>query len=177
MNTKMNKGESISSYFVKISGIKHHLSSIGSKVEDQELSIIALRGLPISWEAFIQVVSRPSIPAFDQLKNDCTSEGSRLISRGIISNQEGENQALFSVSNNRGEKRKFKGKKYDKKKGNNNYKRNGFSKVQCYKCEKFGHTFRFCPEREKILASLAETKKDENLLFYFALSSVECPQF
>ena len=41
----MNKGESISSYY--------RLSSIGSKVEEQELSIIALRGLPISWEALI----------------------------------------------------------------------------------------------------------------------------
>ena len=86
MNIKMNKGESISSYFGRISKIKNQLLSIGNKVEDQELSIIALRGLPISWEAFIQIISRPSILAFDQLKNDCTSEESRQISRGIISN-------------------------------------------------------------------------------------------
>lgn len=75
--------------------IKNHLNSIGSKVEDQELSRIALRGLPLSWEAFIQVISRPSISPFDQLKNDCTSETSRLISRGIISNQR-EKIKLFS---------------------------------------------------------------------------------
>ena len=65
MNTKMSKEETISSYFGKITKIKNHLNSIGSKVEDQELSIIALRGLPLSWEAFIQVINRPSIPAFD----------------------------------------------------------------------------------------------------------------
>ena len=88
--------------------------------------------MPLSWEAFIKVISKPSIPAFDQLKNDCTSEESRLISRGIISNQEGENQALFSVSNNKGKKRKFKGNKNDKRKENNNHKRNDFSKVKCY---------------------------------------------
>lgn len=40
-----------------------------------------------------------------------------------------------------------------------------------YKCEKLGHTFRNCPKRENILASLAETKKDEIFLFYSALSS------
>lgn len=110
--------------------LKNQLSSIGNKVEDQELSIIALRGLPISWEEFIQIFSIPSIPAFDQLKNDCTLKESRIISRGIISNQEGGNQALFSVSNNKGKKRKFKGKTNDKRKRNNNYKRNNFSKVQ-----------------------------------------------
>ena len=132
----MNKEESISSYFGRISKIKNKLSSIGN----QELSIIALRGLPISWEAFIQVVSRLLIPAFDQLKNDCTSEESRLIFGGIISNQEGGNEALFLVSNNREKKRifKHKGKKNDQRKGNNNHNRKDFSKVQYYKCEKFG---------------------------------------
>ena len=39
------------------------------------------------------------------------------------------------------------------------------------KCEKLGHTVRNCLERENILASLAKTKKDENLLFYSTLSS------
>ena len=68
----------------------------------------------------------------------------------IISNQEGKNQALFSVSNYKGKKRKFKGKNYDKKKENQNYKRNDYSKVKCYKCEKLGHTFRNCPEMENI---------------------------
>lgn len=108
MNIKMNKGETISSYFGRISEIRNHLNSIGNKVEDQELSILTLRGLPISWDAFIQVVSRPSIPSFDQLKNDCISEESRLISRGIVHTQEEENQALVSTQNHQEKKRKEK---------------------------------------------------------------------
>ena len=122
MNIKMNKGETISSYFGRISEIRNHLNSIGNKVEDQELSILTLRGLPISWDAFIQVVSRPSIPSFDQLKNDCISEESRLISRGIVHTQEEENHALVSTQNHQEKKRKFKGKKNDYKKKNNKSK-------------------------------------------------------
>lgn len=160
----MNKGKTISSYFGRISKIKNHLNSIENKVEDQELSILALRGLPLSWEAFIQVVSRHSIPSFDQLKTDCTSEESRLISRGIVSNQEGENQALFSAPNHQEKKRKFKGKKHDYKKQNNKFNSTNLSKVKCYKCEKFRHVFSKCPERETILASLVKSKKDENLV-------------
>ena len=146
--------------------LKNHLNSIGNKVEDQELSILALKGLPLSWEAFIQVVSRPSIPSFDQLKTDCTSEESRLISRGIVSNQEGENQALFLAPNHQGKKRKFKGKKHDYKKKHNKVNNINPSKVKCFKCEKFGHIFSKCPKRERILASLAESKKDENIFYY-----------
>ena len=104
----MEKGDSIHSYFEKFFETKKQLSSIGNKIEDQELSLIALRGLPI-------------IPTFDQLKNECIAEESRLISRGITSNQEGENQALHTVSNKR--KRKFNNNK-------RNFKNKDYSQVK-----------------------------------------------
>ena len=94
----------------------------------------------MSWDTFIQVVSRPSIPTFDQLKNECIAKESRLISRGITSNQEGENQALHTVSNK--QKRKFNNNKRD-------FRNQDYSQVKCYKCEKMEHTFRNYPEREK----------------------------
>ena len=53
----------------------------------------------------------------------------------------------------------------------NKFNNTNLCKVKCYKCEKFGYFFSKCPERERILASLAESKKDENLVFYSALSS------
>ena len=76
----MDKRDYFQYYFEKISETKKQLSSIGNKIEDQELSLIALRGLPTSWDTFIQVDSRPSIPKLDHLKVECISEESRLIS-------------------------------------------------------------------------------------------------
>ena len=99
-----------------------------------------------------------------QTFNPFILEESRLIFRGIVSNQESENQALFSAPNHQG-------KKHDYKKKHNKVNNTNLSKVKCVKCEKFGHIFSKCPERERILASLAKSKKDENLVFYSALSS------
>ena len=72
----MDKGDTISSYFSKITKLRDQLSTIGNNVDDVELSLIALRGLPLLWESFIQCISHPSPPKFDQLKNDCTQEES-----------------------------------------------------------------------------------------------------
>lgn len=43
--------------------------------------------------------SWPELPNFDQLKNDCTQEESRLITRGISPHQEGEIQVLETNKN------------------------------------------------------------------------------
>ena len=48
MTMKINKGEAITSYFLRISEIKDQLATIGNNVDDSELSLIALRGLFIS---------------------------------------------------------------------------------------------------------------------------------
>lgn len=69
VNIKIYIGEAIRTYFLRISEIKDQLATIGNNIDDLELSLIALRGLPISLESFIQCVSRPSLPKFDQLKN------------------------------------------------------------------------------------------------------------
>ena len=60
--------------------------------------------------------SQPELLKFDLLKNECTQEESRLISRGLSTNQEGEIQAFHVKSN---KKRKFK---YNKKESNKSYK-------------------------------------------------------
>jgi hypothetical protein len=53
----MNSGESITSYFLRILELKDKLATIGSQVDEKELSMIALRGLPLSWENFIRGLS------------------------------------------------------------------------------------------------------------------------
>lgn len=75
-------------------------------------------------------------------------------------------QALQAKSNNK--KGKFKRKRGKK---NTNYKKRDLSKVQCYKCDKFGHTHMDCPERKKNPINMAEVKEAENSLVFLALSS------
>ena len=72
---KMNNGESITSYFLIILELRDQLATIGSQVDDKELSIIALKGLPLSWETFFHgLSSRPDLPKFELLKNECIQE-------------------------------------------------------------------------------------------------------
>ena len=149
LNIKMDKGDAISSYFSKIFELRDQLSTIGNNVVDVELSIKALRGLPLSWESLIQCISRPSLPKFDQLKNDCTQEESQLISRGIISNKEEEIQASQEKSSNK--KGNFK-----RKRGNKNYMKRDLSKVQCFRCDKLVPSHVYCLKRKKNHVNLAE---------------------
>ena len=70
LNIKMIKGETMSSYFLRITELRDQISTIGNNVDDLLLSLIALRGLSISWESFIHCISQPCLPKFDQFKND-----------------------------------------------------------------------------------------------------------
>ena len=49
----MKNGKSITSYFLRISKLKDQLTTMENRVDDKELSMIALRSLPLSWETFI----------------------------------------------------------------------------------------------------------------------------
>lgn len=129
---KMNNGESITFYFLRIFELKDQLATIGSQV-----------GLPLSWETFIHCLSSwTDLPKLELLKNECTQEESRLISRGINLNQEVYIQALQANTNNKQNKGKFK---WNRKEFNKSYKKWDWSKVKCFKCDKFGHTHNFYP--------------------------------
>lgn len=79
---KMAKGETVISFFMKITELRDQLCSIGNQVVDKGLVMLALNGLPQSWEPFIQSVSgRSKFPKFDRLRADCIQEESRLAAR------------------------------------------------------------------------------------------------
>ena len=56
----MNKGESVNDFFVRIIELRDQFFSVGYKTDNQELSLIALGGLPNSWEPFVQGISTRS---------------------------------------------------------------------------------------------------------------------
>ena len=76
---RMNRSESIASYFMRIADLRDQLGDIGETVLDRELSTHVLRGLPNSWESFIQSVSgRSKMPKYDRLWADSFEEEARL---------------------------------------------------------------------------------------------------
>lgn len=77
------KGESMISYFLRVASLRDELASIGTVIQNKELSIMAIDGLPDSFETFSQLVSAgDKLPNFNKLKRDCLREESRQLKKG-----------------------------------------------------------------------------------------------
>ena len=96
-NMKMTKSESISSYFMRITKLRDKLRSNVELIEDKELVMTMLNGLPPSWESFIQIINgRTKLLKFDKLWEECTQEEARIAARQRLhSTQLEENQAFM----------------------------------------------------------------------------------
>jgi hypothetical protein len=70
--------------------------AIDDKVEDVELVNVVLRGLPRSWEPFVQgICAQEKLLDFDRLWIDCIQEETQLLSRddldGVVKSRNDEN--------------------------------------------------------------------------------------
>ena len=73
---KMEKDETIATFFSKISQIRHQLMAIRDKVEDDDLVQTIFDALPESWETFLTSVNGREVqPNFKRLWHDCLEEG------------------------------------------------------------------------------------------------------
>ena len=112
-----------------------------------------LNALPRHWEPFLQSISgRRDLPEFDRLWTDCTQEETRLIARGVQDSHHDDNQALASHAKRGGRNRisfnkAFKDKKTSSASGYDH--RKDKSKIQCFRCDKYGHFARNCPTRKR----------------------------
>jgi hypothetical protein len=78
-SVKMQNSETIQSYFTRVSKTKEQLEAIRDKVEEVELIMTTLNGLPIPWESLIQgICSRRKLMKFKRLWEDCTKEEARM---------------------------------------------------------------------------------------------------
>jgi len=78
-NGNMQNTKNTQYYFTRVSRIKENLETLTDSVEEVDLKITTLNGLPNSWESFIQgIYCRRKLTKFKRLWEDCTKEESRL---------------------------------------------------------------------------------------------------
>jgi hypothetical protein len=135
-NTKMGKGESVSSYLTRVAQVKDELAVVGEVISDSELVRIALKGFTKEWEVFMKcVVGREHLPDWSRLWDDFTQEEIREGSQSSGQKTNGADEDVTLAAKGKG-----------KNKGN--YGRD-LSKVKCYGCNQLGHLSSQCPERKK----------------------------
>ena len=70
------------SYFSRVSQIKEQLESIGDMVEEVEVVMTTLNGLPREWDSFIRgICARRKLTKFNKLWEECVQEEGMLKNR------------------------------------------------------------------------------------------------
>ena len=81
-NVKIQNSETMQSYFVRVAQIKEQLEVVEENLEEGEIDITTLNGLPRSWDSFIQgICARERLITFSRLSEECTQEEAHLITR------------------------------------------------------------------------------------------------
>ena len=73
-NVKIQNADTIS-YFTRVSQIKEQLEAMDEEVENVEILMTTLNGLPRSWDSFIQgICARRKIVTFSRLWEESSQE-------------------------------------------------------------------------------------------------------
>lgn len=97
---KMDRGESMQPYFMRITEIKNDLLSIREIIGDRELTLIAIGGLIRDWDVFdTTILNNDRISRFEELLARCTQEEIRMMERDKPSNR--NNPTAFSARSKR----------------------------------------------------------------------------
>ena len=76
-NVKIENVEIIQSYFTRVSYIKEQLEVVDEDVENVDIAMTTLNGLPRAWDSFIQgIYSRKKLIKFSILWKECSQEES-----------------------------------------------------------------------------------------------------
>jgi hypothetical protein len=68
------------SYFTRVSQIKEQLEALEENVEEWEIVMTTLNGLPRSWDSFIQgICARKKLITFNRLWEECTQEEAWIV--------------------------------------------------------------------------------------------------
>ena len=74
-SVKAQNLETMQSYFSRVAQIRDQLEAIGDTIEEAEIVMTTLNGLPKDWEAFIRgICSRRKLTKFRKLWEECVQE-------------------------------------------------------------------------------------------------------
>jgi hypothetical protein len=147
---RINNEDTVVNYIMNITHIQDHIIVIGETIHDDELLNVALRGLPRSWEPFVQgICARDKFLDFDRLWKDCIQKENQLVSKddmdGVVKSSSDENQSIATHT------RKGKMGSLDKKGPSGRRdslereasleprQKKDISKIRCFECHDFGH--------------------------------------
>ena len=144
---KIQKAETMQSYFTKVPQIKEQLEAIGDMVEEAEVVMTTLNGLPRDWESFIRgICVRRKLTKFSRLWEECVQEEGGIANREEKLNDD-EHQDLVAHA----KKGKNKRNDFDQSPRRNQiFERNirtkrDFSSFECFTYHNMGHITRICP--------------------------------
>ena len=74
-NVKIQNAKTLQSYFTRASQIKEQLEVVEEEVDNGEIVMTALNGLPKSWDSFIQgICARRKLITFNRIWKECSQE-------------------------------------------------------------------------------------------------------
>ena len=80
-NVKIQNAENIQSSFTRISQIKEQLEAVDEEVENVNIVMTTLNGLPRSWDSFIQgICTRKKLVKFNTIWEECSQEEAQIVS-------------------------------------------------------------------------------------------------
>ena len=81
-NVKIQNAKTIQYYFTRVSQIKEQLEAVYEEVENVEIVMTTLNGLPRSWDSFIQgICARSNLITFSRLWEECSQEYAKTVYR------------------------------------------------------------------------------------------------
>ena len=144
-NVKIQNAETIQSYFTRVSQIKEQLEAVDEEVENAEIVMTTLNGLPRSWDSLIQgICARKKLVKFSRLWEECSQEEDQMAAREekMVS----EDQALMVHSKKtRRSSHHPRGKTFHK-----DNSRKYLSRIRCYTFDEKGHCAREWPRNKNV---------------------------
>ena len=78
-NVKIQNAETIQSYFTRVSQIKEQLEAVDEEVENADIVMTTLNGLPRSWDSFIKgIYARNKLVKISRLCEECSQEEAHI---------------------------------------------------------------------------------------------------
>ena len=127
------------SYFSRASQIKEQMEAIGDMVENDEVVMSTLNGLPRSWDGFIQGVCtrKKKLPKFNSLWEEAMQEEAQ---RGDRDEKMGaEEHQTLTVHTKKRKERKAPGSPRKSRRSGKPFVKKDLSHINCYHCHEPGH--------------------------------------